>query len=213
MCELLALSFEEPVSAAFSFKEFSSGDRVNADGWGLGWYPDRSLAIVKAPRKWGESRHAEFLCDYPGLLSRTLIAHIRHQTRGGPPSHADTHPFGRELGGREYVWAHNGTLDDRVWGLPRGPARPIGATDSERAFCAFLREIAQPDGALEREPDWRWLHGVLTALNELGQLNYSSPMATACSVTTTAADGKDSTSARSGSAVTSIAISRTRHWP
>lgn len=171
MCELLALSFEGAVSAAFTFKEFSAGDQENADGWGLGWYPDRSLAIVKEPRKWRESRYAQFLCDYPGLQSRILIAHIRHQTRGGPPNHADTHPFGRELGGREYVLAHNGTLDNRVWELPLGPARPIGGTDSERAFCFLLHEIAQRGRALETELDWRWLHGLVGALNAMGQLN------------------------------------------
>lgn len=171
MCELLALSFEGAVSAAFTFKEFSAGDQENADGWGLGWYPDRSLAIVKEPRKWRESRHAQFLCDYPGLQSRILIAHIRHQTRGGPSSHADTHPFGREVGGREYILAHNGTLDDRVWDLPLGPAHPIGGTDSERAFCYLLREIAARGGPLATESDWRWLHGVLDRLDDMGQLN------------------------------------------
>jgi glutamine amidotransferase len=167
----MALSFEEAVSAAFTFKEFSSGDQENADGWGLGWYPDRSSAIVKEPRKWRESRYAQFLCDYTGLQSPILIAHIRRQTRGGLPSHADTHPFGRELGGSAYVFAHNGTLDNRVWQLPLGPAQPLGATDSEHAFCYLLHEIAQRGVPLAAEPDWRWLHGVLGTLNELGQLN------------------------------------------
>lgn len=172
MCELLGLSFEKPISASVTFKEFSSGDQDNADGWGVCWYPDQSLAIVKEPRKWRESHYAQFLCDYPGVESRILMAHIRHKTRGGSPSHADTHPFGRELGGREYVFAHNGTLDERVWGLPLGPARPLGATDSEQVFCHILHEIAERGTGLDGETDWRWLQELVGELNKLGHLNF-----------------------------------------
>jgi len=171
MCELLGLSFLKPVSAAFTFKEFSSNDHENADGWGVCWYPDQSVAIVKEPRKWRESRYAQFLCDYPGLESRIMMAHIRQQTRGGSPCHADTHPFGRELGGREYVLAHNGTVDDRVWNLPVGPAQPLGSTDSERIFCHLLWKIAERGHPLDEEADWRWLHDRLIELNGMGQLN------------------------------------------
>ena len=53
MCELMAMSFEAPISADFSLREFAARGEENPDGWGLGWYPDRSLAIVKEPVKWG----------------------------------------------------------------------------------------------------------------------------------------------------------------
>ena len=43
----------------------------------------------------------EFLDNYPGLLSSIYIAHVRHRTTGSTPTHADTHPFSRELAGRE----------------------------------------------------------------------------------------------------------------
>ena len=53
-----------------------------------------------------------------GFLASTL-------TTGGEPSRADTHPFQRELFGRSYCFAHNGTvrgvivatrpLDDATW--------------------------------------------------------------------------------------------------
>ncbi len=171
MCELMAMCFMSPVSADFSIREFAARGEENADGWGLGWYPDRSLAFVKEPVKWRESRYAGFLESYPRLQSPIFLAHVRHKTRGGEPTHADTHPFAREWGGRDYAFAHNGTLDDRVWSLLLGPSRPLGSTDSEYAFCHLLREIAGRGSHLDGVEDWRWLYAKLTELNGLGKLN------------------------------------------
>src|SRR5690242_3220237 len=110
MCELMGLSFAGPVSADFSIREFGRRGEENADGWGLGWYPDQSLAVAKEPVRWGQSKYTGFLQNYPDLQSRIYIGHVRHKTTGGAPTYADTHPFARELGGRDYCFAHNGTL-------------------------------------------------------------------------------------------------------
>ncbi len=171
MCELMALSFEDPVVADFSLREFAARGEENPDGWGLGWYPDQAVAIVKGPVRWGASHHAGFLAADPSLRSRTFLAHVRHKTVGGAPTHADTHPFARELGGRDYCFAHNGTLDDRALALPLGAYRPVGGTDSERYFCHLLGQIAERGGPLDSEADWRWLHESLAAANRLGKLN------------------------------------------
>jgi glutamine amidotransferase len=67
------------------------------------------------------------------------IAHIRKRTRG-PVALANTHPFHRELWGRAWVFAHNGT----VRGIKKkklGRFRPIGTTDSEHAFCWMLEAL------------------------------------------------------------------------
>ena len=37
----------QPIFAGFSFNEFGRLSKENADGWGLAWYPDRSLAMIK----------------------------------------------------------------------------------------------------------------------------------------------------------------------
>lgn len=171
MCELMAMSFESPISADFSLREFAARGEENPDGWGLGWYPDRSLAVIKEPLRWGASRIAGFLESHPTLLSRIHIAHVRHKTTGGEPTHADTHPFAREQGGRDYCFAHNGTLDGPAWDLPLGHHRPMGGTDSERFFCHLLREIEAGGGTLEAEDDWRRLHRTLASANRLGKLN------------------------------------------
>jgi glutamine amidotransferase len=64
MCELMAVSFARPVSADFSIREFALRGEENASGWGLAWYPDKSLAIVKEPIAWHESMFTRFLENY-----------------------------------------------------------------------------------------------------------------------------------------------------
>lgn len=176
MCELMALSFAGPVSADFSLREFASRGVDNPDGWGLAWYPDGgpAVALVKEPVPWGASPTAGFLAAHPTLVSRIYLAHVREKTVGGAPRHADTHPFARELDGRDYAFAHNGTLQGPAWDLPLGRFRPVGATDSERFFCHLLARLADraAGGPPLAEPqDWAWLHRTLAAANRFGKLN------------------------------------------
>src|SRR5262245_41301351 len=171
MCELLGLCFAQPASASISIRDFALRGEDNADGWGLAWYPDHSLAIVKEPLKWQASAHTDFLESYPRLRSAIYIAHVRHRTTGGQPCHADTHPFARELAGREYCFAHNGTIAGPFWELPLGRFRPIGKTDSEHLFCHLLEGVAGLENQLTDEAGWRWLHSQLSTLNRQGKIN------------------------------------------
>jgi glutamine amidotransferase len=166
----MGLCFERPLSAAFSIREFAGRDTENADGWGLAWYPDRSVALAKEPIPWRASRHTGFLETYHALRSPIYVAHVRHKTMGGDAKHADTHPFVREWRGTEYCFAHNGTL----LGLttqPLGRFRPIGDTDSEYAFCLLLEALAREEKQLDEEADWQWLFHKLGLLNRHGKLN------------------------------------------
>jgi predicted glutamine amidotransferase len=54
----------------------------------------------------------------------------------------NTHPFVRELWGRYWVFAHNGDLKGFQPRL-HGAFRPVGDTDSERAFCWLMQELAK----------------------------------------------------------------------
>lgn len=170
MCELMGLSFDQPVSADFSVRSFALRDESNADGWGLAWYPDRSLSLVKEAITWRQSGHSKFLETYSGLRSRIYIAHVRHQTTGGRPTHADSHPFQRECFGREFCFAHNGTIRE-FKSLPLDRFRPLGNTDSEHVFCYLMNELSWRGRALDDRDDWEWLHGRLLAINAGGTLN------------------------------------------
>ncbi|MFO0958070.1 MAG: class II glutamine amidotransferase [Isosphaeraceae bacterium] len=171
MCELLGLAFERPISADFSISAFAPRSEENADGWGLAWYPDQASAIVKEPKRWDSSEIAGFLKDYSHLRSSFYIGHVRHRTTGGTPTHADTHPFVRERGGRDLVFAHNGTLEGHFWDLPLGLARPLGRTDSERAFCILLDRLDRRGGTFDDSDSWSWLFEQLRDLNQFGRLN------------------------------------------
>jgi glutamine amidotransferase len=187
MCELMGMSFARPIVASVSIQAFSLRSQENADGWGLAWYPDRSLAMVKQPVRWSV-QHTQFLEHYPGLLSSIYVAHVRKGTTSSTPTHADTHPFSRELNGRDYCFAHNGTLAGDFWQRPLGRFKPIGGTDSQQLFCLILAELEgfahvadeaaevkhlEPrlDGKPELDRRWKWLHQFLLHLNDHGKLN------------------------------------------
>ena len=83
---------------------------------------------------------AELIRRYP-IKSRNVIAHIRKATQGRVALE-NCHPFVRELWGRYWVFAHNGNLEDFAPRL-HGSFRPVGTTDSERAFCWIMQELAK----------------------------------------------------------------------
>jgi glutamine amidotransferase len=172
MCELLGLCFDAPVAADITVHEFASRGRENPDGWGLAWYPDKSVALAKEAIAWQASRHTVFLESYPALRSTIYIGHVRHKTVGGPVTHADTHPFARELNGQEYSFAHNGTLSDLARAFPLRRFLPLGQTDSEHAFCHLLDAIATDLGDLQTEKSWCWLHAKLLSMNRHGRMNF-----------------------------------------
>ncbi len=75
------------------------------------------------------------------MRSDNVISHIRKATQGRVALE-NCHPFVRELWGRYWVFAHNGDLKDFEPRL-HGAFRPVGDTDSERAFCWLMQEMAK----------------------------------------------------------------------
>ncbi|MEO7404241.1 MAG: class II glutamine amidotransferase, partial [Burkholderiales bacterium] len=113
------------------------------DGWGVAYYEDGDIHLLREPKAASTSPCVALLLD-EGLRSTMLISHIRHATFGGV-NLRNTQPFARELGGRMHVFAHNGHLPGIEYApnMPLGRARPLGDTDSERAFCALLARLEQ----------------------------------------------------------------------
>jgi predicted glutamine amidotransferase len=141
MCELLGMACNVPTDITFSFQGLASrGGRVgpHADGWGLALYEGRIARIFLESAPAANSPLAKFVRDHP-IKTLLAIAHVRRKTRGRV-SLANTHPFSREMWGRQLVFAHNGTVKN-AFKLPLGRYQPIGHTDSERAFCALLAAL------------------------------------------------------------------------
>jgi len=141
VCELLALSFNQQIKPSFSFSGLLMGTEYNADGWGVGYYANdsNSATVFKEPVTGQYSQLAEFLFNYRKLRSKTFIGHIRKSSTGCL-CHDNTHPFARHFAGREWLFAHNGTLNMPTK-LKRLSFKPAGETDSERAFCFLLSQL------------------------------------------------------------------------
>ncbi len=144
MCELLGMECNVPTDIVFSFAGLAArGGRKgpHADGWGLALYDGKLARLFLEPTAASASPLAAFVREHP-IKTLLAIAHVRRRTRGGVGL-VNTHPFARELWGRHFVFAHNGTIKN-AQRLALGRFRPIGSTDSEHAFCALL-------GALDRD--------------------------------------------------------------
>lgn len=143
MCQLLGMNCNTPTDVMFSFAGFAQrGGRTDqhGDGWGIAFFEGRGLRHFVEPQAACDSPLARLIRDYP-IRSDNVIAHIRKATQGAVQL-ANCHPFVRELWGRYWVFAHNGDLKGFAPRL-HGAFRPVGDTDSERAFCWLLQELAK----------------------------------------------------------------------
>ena len=171
MCELLALNFNQPVSPDISFRAFRRRGDGNPDGWGLAFYADESAQVFKEPICVDRSELSDFLRNYPFVQSQIVIGHVRLATAGNV-CRRNTHPFTREHAGREYVFAHNGTLKGEYRSeLPIGRFNPIGDTDSEHVFCSVLDQVCTRGAAGWTADDFEWLHGAFQRVNRFGHFN------------------------------------------
>jgi predicted glutamine amidotransferase len=142
MCELLGMECNVPTDIVFSFSGLAlrGGARgPHADGWGLALYEGRSVRTFLEPSAAAHSALARYVRANP-IKTLLAIAHVRKRTRG-PINLANTHPFVRELWGRHFTFAHNGTVRGIRKSLGGGRFRPIGTTDSEAAFCVLLNRL------------------------------------------------------------------------
>ncbi len=143
MCQLLGMNCNVPTDVMFSFAGFAErGGRTDhhGDGWGIAFFEDKGLRHFVDHQSAAESPVAELIRHYP-IKSRNVISHIRKATQG-EVTLENCHPFVRELWGRYWVFAHNGDLKDYAPRL-HGSFRPVGHTDSERAFCWLMQELAK----------------------------------------------------------------------
>ena len=172
MCELFAMCCRFPTDARSSLEAFARHGGLEGphkDGWGLAYYADEDVRLVKEAEAASHSECVRFIHEHP-FVSGVVISHIRKGTQGRLAM-KNCQPFARELGGRMQVFAHNGDLDmARLRArMPLRRFHPVGDTDSEYAFCALLDRMRVPS------PLHRRLAVVAqfaAALRDLGPANF-----------------------------------------
>ena len=167
MPNLLAMSFEGELAPSFTLHCLDVG-RTLPDGWGLGYYPagEPSAAILKEPAPPQGSIRSQLALAWEQVASPLFVLHIRHATWGAL-SDANTQPFARAWGRRDWLMAHAGSLDKKLPEL-NGPFEPIGSTDTEQLFCQLLNKCVERGWRSLGEVDMEVMVGWINELNESG---------------------------------------------
>jgi predicted glutamine amidotransferase len=169
MCQLLGMNANTPTDVMFSFTGLATRAHEHKDGFGIAFFEGCGLRLFVDHVSARTSPVAELVKRYP-IRSDNVVAHIRKATQGRTALE-NTHPFVRELWGRYWVFAHNGDLKDFH---PRLHAafRPVGQTDSERAFCWVMQELAKSHaGVPSIEETTLTLAELVATLNGHGTFN------------------------------------------
>ena len=174
MCQLLGMNCATPTDITFSFRGFSQRAGITSDhcdGFGIAFFEDKACRLFVDNQSAVESPIAELIRNYP-IKSRNVIAHIRKATQG-KINLENSHPFSRELWGRQWIFAHNGDLHDFDPVLS-GRFTPVGNTDSERAFCYLLDQLVNKFGYTEPSLDqvFDLLTDVSPRIAEHGTFNF-----------------------------------------
>ena len=169
MPNLFAMSFEGTLAPSFDLRCLHPG-RKPPDGWGIGYYPggEPSASVLKEPAPTSGSIRSELVKAWDHLASSIFVVHIRTAT-WGQNSDANTQPFARAHGGREWLIGHSGSLRDRL--VVGGRFEPVGATDTELVFCDLLDRIAEAGWRSIGECDLERLALELGELNQHGALS------------------------------------------
>ena len=173
MCELLGMSANIPADIRFSLTGLMQRGGITAqhtDGWGISFYEKKACRHFVDDRPIAHSPIARFIKSYP-IKSPLIISHIRKANRGCVCVQ-NTHPFLRELWGRQWSYAHNGQLKG-IKKLKLKRFRPVGTTDSEHAFCWLMEQIAErfSDSPKRNETLWQFINDKCCYLAEFGAFN------------------------------------------
>ncbi|MEW6998645.1 class II glutamine amidotransferase [Colwelliaceae bacterium BS250] len=174
MCELLAMSANVPTDICFSFAglmQRGGNTGPHKDGWGVTFYEGKGCRTFKDPQPSYDSEIARLVTNYP-IKSEVVVCHIR-QANAGPVCLENTHPFTRELWGRNFTYAHNGQLANYKPILATESLLAIGSTDSEQAFCWILEQLRLQFGNQRPKEQelYLYLAQLATKIDDLGVFN------------------------------------------
>ncbi|OUS32181.1 class II glutamine amidotransferase [Thalassotalea sp. 42_200_T64] len=174
MCELLAMSANVPTDICFSFAglmQRGGNTGPHRDGWGITFYEGKGCRTFKDPQPSFDSEIARLVSNYP-IKSEAVVCHIR-QANAGAVNLENTHPFSRELWGRNFTYAHNGQLANYQDILKTHKLLSVGCTDSEQAFVWILEQLRVKfgDSRPEQEPLFKFLASLCNLIDPLGVFN------------------------------------------
>jgi transglutaminase-like putative cysteine protease/predicted glutamine amidotransferase len=179
MPNLLAMSFEGDLSPSFDLRCLQRGHML-PDGWGIGFYPggEPSASVFKEPAPPPGSVRSLLVKAWEHVASSVFVLHVR-AARWGSIADANTQPFCRSWGKRDWMFVHSGSLVQRLELGDRPLFEPVGSTDTETIFCELMTRVAERNWRSLRDLDPHTLRAWFGALNELGVLT--------CAIT----DGRD----------------------
>jgi transglutaminase-like putative cysteine protease/predicted glutamine amidotransferase len=162
------MSFEGELAPSFDLRCLQAG-RKAPDGWGIGWYPggEPAASVLKEPAPPAGSIRSELVRAWEHLESSLFLLHIRRAT-WGQLSDANTQPFCRSYGGRDWLLGHSGSLNHRLEQHEGARFVPVGATDTELIFCELMSWIADHGWKSIGDIDLEALRAWLDELNDHG---------------------------------------------
>src|SRR5439155_16045158 len=165
------MSFEGELAPSFDLRCLLPG-RKPPDGWGIGYYPggEPAASVLKEPAPPAGSIRSELVKAWDQLASSLFLLHIRTATWGSI-SIANTQPFVRSLGGREWMMAHSGSLKHRLDADPASRFQPVGSTDTELVFCELLNRVVAGGWRSIGEIPPEVLEGWFTDYNRHGSMS------------------------------------------
>lgn len=163
-----------PTDICFSFTGFQARGGVtdvHTDGWGIAFFEGKGVRQFLDPVPSAKSPIADLVRGYP-IRSKNVIAHIRKATQG-VVSLENTHPFLRTLWGTNWVFAHNGNIQNFFPEIEKLLA-PVGNTDSERVFCSLLQDLLKrfPQGPTSDQEFFAHLHQLILPISAMGEFNF-----------------------------------------
>ncbi|MBK7395121.1 MAG: class II glutamine amidotransferase [Myxococcales bacterium] len=170
MPNLLAMSFEGELAPSFDLRCLHAGRKL-PDGWGIGYYPggEPSASVLKEPAPPQGSIRSELVKAWEHLESSVFLLHIRIAT-WGQLSDANTQPFSRSHGGRDWLFVHAGSLAQRFPRAEDAAFTPVGSTDTEAIFCDLLGRFAKKGWRSLGDADPHELRDWFEELNRLGTI-------------------------------------------
>ena len=170
MPNLLAMSFEGELAPSFDLRCLHGGRRL-PDGWGIGYYTagEPSASVLKEPAPGEGSIRSELVKTWEHLASSLFVLHIRTAT-WGHNTDANTQPFTRSYARRDWMFAHAGSLRQRLELTPDALFEPVGSTDTEIVFCEILSRVAKRGWRSLGDADPAELHDWFEELDAYGAM-------------------------------------------